>query len=101
MWKCCRLQEQRRSRSAFRSDPNGTARIPSTVLGQRVGDSQGEYLCLYLCLYSLYIKGVETHRCLFAAPGADSIHAGGGGGSEIHRPAGARAPLGHCKSSVN
>lgn len=42
-----------------------------------------------------------THRCLFAAEGADSIHAGGGGGSEIHSPPGARAPLGHCKYSVN
>lgn len=51
--------------------------------------------------HSLYVKGIKTHQCLFAAEGADSIHAGGGGGSEIHCPPGARAPLGHCKYSVN
>lgn len=37
---------------------------------------------------------------MFAAEGADSIHAGGGGGSEVYCPAGAGAPLGHRESSV-
>lgn len=37
----------------------------------------------------------------FAAEGADSIDAGGGGGSEIHCPPGAGASVGHCEYSVN
>ena len=37
----------------------------------------------------------------FAAEGADSIDAGGGGGSEIHCPPGAGASMGHCEYSVS
>lgn len=36
------MQEQRRSRSTFRSDSNGTAGISSSLLGQRVRGSQGK-----------------------------------------------------------
>lgn len=61
-------------------------------------------ICLCVCVCEQIHtseKIVLTHQCLFTAEGADSIHAGGGGGSEIHCTPGARAPLGHCKYSVN
>lgn len=47
------------------------------------------------------LRGIKTDRCLFPAQGADPIHAGGGGGSEVYCPPGAGAHLGDCKYSIN
>lgn len=94
------LQEQRRPRSAFWSDTDGTTGIPSAVLGQCVRDSQGEYHCLWSTTHCI-LRGIKTDCCLFPAQGADPIHAGGGGGSEVHCPPGAGAHLGHCKYSIS
>lgn len=48
-----------------------------------------------------FLRGIKTDCCLFPAQGADPIHAGGGGGSEVHCPPGVGAPLGHCKYSIS
>ena len=58
------------------------------------------------CLYENRSRCLETKKLnqffiFFAAEGADSIDAGGGGGSEIHCPPGAGASMGHCEYSVS
>lgn len=97
------LQEQRRSRSAFRSDTDGTAWVPLAVLGQCVRDRQGEYLGLHRpTVFSCFLQSGELNwpAVCFPAEGADQIHAGGGGGPEVHGSPGPGAPLGYCKCSV-
>lgn len=42
----------------------------------------------------------QAHPPLFVSAGSDPVHAWGGGGPEIHCPAGAGASLGYCKYSI-